>query len=106
MGSAMVSACCARTVVMDKKFLGTKLPPDGLCVDASEMIEALMRGDLPLARLHAQLLAIDASSQGWHAIADVARDVLHHLGQPTGRALPGLGAALENLAGLLNPDGG
>ncbi|MGA7438336.1 MAG: hypothetical protein WBW32_09440 [Luteibacter sp.] len=67
------------------------------------MLDALMRGDLPLARLSAQLLAIDAESQGLLTVGTVARAVLHRLGTPDCGTLPGLGAALDTLIGLLNP---
>jgi len=88
---------------MSDKARDDQDPFGSLRVEGIELIDAVMRDDLTAARLHAQILTIDAESQGLFEIGQIARRVLDRLSPVGHAAQQGLGEALAALTELLNP---
>ncbi len=66
-------------------------PIDGLVLDATDMTDAIMRGDLAAARMYAHLIGIKGECLGMFATATSARQVPVCLGAPATGVRPGFG---------------
>lgn len=73
-------------------------------MEAIDLVDAFMRNDITAARLDAQLLVINAESQGLVAIGRVAREILERLSPASNSDQHELGEAIARLGDLLNPE--